>query len=71
MFRSINRENIRRYFLKQLHNNTWSAVYVDLLLIVSVEICYTGSSGLRQFVGDMEVFTVLMSWFPVQYLLSS
>jgi hypothetical protein len=56
MFRSIIRQNIRRYCIKQLHSNTWSVVYVDLLVIIRVMICYTGSSGLRQTVADMEAF---------------
>jgi hypothetical protein len=31
---------------KTVHNNTWSTVYVDLLVIMHVVICYTGSSTL-------------------------
>ena len=38
MFRPIIRENIRRYCIKQLHNNTWYVVCVDLLVIICV-IC--------------------------------
>jgi hypothetical protein len=33
MFRTLSAHhqgNIRRYCMKQLHNNTWSVVYVDL-----------------------------------------
>jgi hypothetical protein len=41
--RSIIRENIRRYCIKQLHNNTWSVVYVDLLVIIRVVIWYTAT----------------------------
>jgi hypothetical protein len=33
---------------KQLHNSTWSAVYVDMPVIIRVVICNTGGSGLRQ-----------------------
>jgi hypothetical protein len=43
-----------RYYIKQLHNNTWSVVYLDLLVIIRVVICYTGSSRLGQRVYDME-----------------
>jgi predicted ATP-grasp superfamily ATP-dependent carboligase len=62
MFQNLSanhRESIRHYFIKQLHNNTWSVVYVDLQVIIPVVICYTGSSRLRQRVYDMEMFTVL------------
>ena len=57
-FRSVIRENIRRYCIKQLHNNTCSVVYVDLLVNIRVVICYTGSSRLRQRVYDIEMCTV-------------
>jgi hypothetical protein len=39
--RAIVRENITRYCIEQLHNNTWSVVYVDLPVIIRVVIFYT------------------------------
>ena len=48
MFRPIITENIGSYCIKQLHNNAWSAVYVDLLVIVRVVICDTVSGKLKQ-----------------------
>jgi hypothetical protein len=39
MFRTHSAHHQREhqcYYTKQLHNNTWSAVYVDLLVIIRV-----------------------------------
>jgi hypothetical protein len=47
MFRPSTRENICRYCTKQLHNNRWSVVYVDLLAIIRVVVCYTGSYNVK------------------------
>jgi hypothetical protein len=44
--------------VKQLHNNVLSVVYADLLLVIRVALCYTGSSIFRQRVHDMAMLTV-------------
>jgi hypothetical protein len=34
-FWPIVRNNIGRYYIKQLHNNTWTVLYVELLVIIT------------------------------------
>ena len=58
MFRANIKENLRHYCIKQLHNNTWSVEYVDPLVIIHVAICYTGCSGLKQYVDDMHLLDI-------------